>query len=149
MLSGAQDRDATRAVFFRAWRRHCAGEALEGAEALIVQVALRHPEYQALLGDPERYRDADYTPETGRTNPFLHMGMHIAIEEQISIDAPRGMRELYAQLVRRVPDEHQAQHLMMECLGQMLWRAARANVAPDDGFYIDCLKRLAGAPSTP
>jgi hypothetical protein len=149
MLPETQDRDATRTVFFRAWRRHREGEALEGVERLIVQVALRHPEYQTLLADPERFRDADYTPEMGRTNPFLHMGMHIAIEEQVSIDAPRGMRELHALLRHRVPDEHEAQHLMMECLGQTLWQAARTNAAPDEGAYLACLRRLAGAAPAP
>jgi Domain of unknown function (DUF1841) len=145
MLPETQDRDATRTVFFRAWRRHREGEALEGVERLIVQVALRHPEYQTLLADPERFRDADYTPEMGRTNPFLHMGMHVAIEEQISVDAPRGMRELYVRIKRRVTDDHEAQHLIMECLGRMLWQAARANAAPDERSYLDCLRRLADA----
>ncbi len=141
------DRGATREVFFRAWRHYREARPLEGAEKLVVQVALEHPEYHALLANPERYHDADYTPEMGRTNPFLHMGMHIAIEEQLALDAPRGVRELYARLQRMGSNPHEIQHRMMECLGEMLWQAARHGSAPDESRYLDCLRRLAGTPA--
>jgi len=138
MLYG-QDRRELRQVFFRAWRKHRTGEPLEGAERLIVAVALRHPEYHDLLGQPEPGADRDWLPELGETNPFLHLSMHIAIEEQLAIDQPRGVRLQYARLCRQFGDEHAAQHRMMECLGEMLWRAGRAGVQPDMQVYLDCL----------
>ena len=141
-----QDREQTREVFFRAWRTHREGRPLEGVEQLIVQVALRHPEYHSALEQSESTRERDYLPETGETNPFLHLGMHIAIEEQLSIDQPPGIRGLYQKLLSRYPDEHTVQHHMMECLGEMLWQANRQAVAPRETVYLDCLRRLISEP---
>jgi hypothetical protein len=139
------DRSATREVFFRAWERHRRGEPLEGIERLVVEVARRHPEYHAMLDAPDRYRDRDYLPDLGETNPFLHMGMHLAIEESLALDQPRGVLEHYRRLLARLADEHAAQHSMMECLAEMLWQAQRDGTAPDERRYLDCLARLVDA----
>ena len=141
-MFGGQDRGETRAVFFRAWRAYREGRPLEGVEQLIVQVALRHPEYHSLLDHPETMRDRDYFPESGETNPFLHLGMHIAIEEQLSIDQPPGIRGYYRKMLKQLPDEHAVQHRIMECMGEMLWQANRQAVVPQESVYLDCLRRL-------
>lgn len=138
----SQKRDQTREVFFRAWRRFRDGAPLEGVERVIVDVAVAHPEYHALLDDAERHLDRDYSPEMGQTNPFLHMGMHIAIEEQLSVDRPHGIATRYQQLLRKTGDRHAAQHLMMDCLGETLWQAQRAGIPPDDQAYLACLDRF-------
>lgn len=138
----SQKRDQTREVFFRAWQRFREGLPLEGVERVIVDVAVAHPEYHALLDEPERHLDRDYSPESGHTNPFLHMGMHIAIEEQLSIDRPPGIASRYQQLLRQSGDRHAAQHLIMECLGEMLWHAQRAGTVPDERAYLACLDRF-------
>ncbi|UCH53242.1 MAG: DUF1841 family protein [Pseudomonadota bacterium] len=144
MFEGAS-RETLRAVFFRAWQRQQRGEPLEGAEALIVRVAQLHPEYHHVLAAPDRYTDQDYLPEVGKTNPFLHMAMHISIEEQLALDQPRGVRAHYQRLLQALPDEHAVQHAMMECLGEMLWQAARAGGVHSEKLYLDCLARLATA----
>jgi hypothetical protein len=142
-MFATDNRDTTRAVFFRAWHRYRAGQPLEGVETLIVQTALQHPEYHLFLEDPDRHRDADFTPEQGCVNPFLHLGMHIAIEEQVSIDSPPGIRTLYADLLRHAGSAHDLQHRMMDCLGEALVLAGRQGESPDDTKYLDCLRRLA------
>ncbi len=142
----SQDRGQTREVFFRAWREHREGRPLEGVEKLIVQVVLRHPEYHSLLDRPEAARDRDYFPDSGETNPFLHLGMHIAIEEQLSIDQPQGIRDYYRKMLERLPDEHAVQHRMMDCMGEMLWQASRDATAPRESVYLDCLRRLTDTP---
>ena len=139
MLYG-QDRRELRQIYFRAWRKHSTGELLEGAEALIVAVALRHPEYQALLASPESGEERDWHPALGEANPFLHMGLHIAIEEQLALDRPPGIRLHFARLCRQCGDEHAAQHWMMECLGKMLWQAGRDGTPPDTQIYLQCLE---------
>lgn len=146
MLYGT-DRRTLREVFFRAWRKQREGAPLEGIEALIVAVAARHPEYHALLDDPEAGAEREWLPELGESNPFLHMAMHLAIEEQLSIDQPAGIRLHYAALAR-FGDEHEAQHRMMECLGEMLWHAGRAGTAPDPQLYLACLTRASGLGNT-
>lgn len=142
-MFAADNRESLRAIFFRAWQRHRQGQPLEGIEHLVVDVALRHPEYHAVLENPASYSDRDYLPEMGETNPFLHMAMHISIEEQLALDEPAGARSHYQRLLKRLPDEHAVQHQMMECLGEMLWQAARNAGAPQESVYLDCLARFA------
>lgn len=142
MFAGS-DRENLRAVFFGAWQKQRAGRPLEGVEQLVIKIAARHPEYHSLLENPEAAKARDYPPELGATNPFLHMAMHIAIEEGVQLDEPRGVRALYRQLRLAQPDEHALQHRMMDCLAEMLWQASRAARPPDPAAYLDCLRRLA------
>jgi hypothetical protein len=135
------DRNETREVFFRAWRNHREHRPLDGVEKTIVDVVQRHPEYQALLEAPDANVDRDYLPELGQPNPFLHLGLHIAIEEQLSIDQPPGIRLLYQQLRLQQRDAHAADHLIMECLTQTLWQAQRDRQPPDQAAYLDCVRQ--------
>src|SRR4029077_2603928 len=100
-----------------------------------------HPEYQAILDHVEKYRDRDYLPEFGETNPFLHMSMHLAINEQLSIDQPPGIRSSFEALRAKHGDAHDALHQVMDCLAEMVWQAQRPGTAPDGALYLDCLKR--------
>lgn len=140
-LFGSNRRD-TREVFFQTWRKLNSGEPFDGIEAVVARVVRAHPEYHPVLSNPGAMEDADYLPEHGQANPFLHMGMHVAIEEQLSIDQPRGIREQYSKLLLRTPDPHEAQHTIMECLGEMLWQSQRQQTPPDEQIYLRCLKKF-------
>ncbi|MES1983173.1 MAG: DUF1841 family protein [Pseudomonadota bacterium] len=132
-------REEARQLLFDAWRKRRAGELLTPMEDLVAQLIEKHPEYHELLADPERYQDRDYAPEQGATNPFLHLMMHLTIEEQLSIGHPHGIREHFQRLARQFQSEHDAQHRMMECLGEMIWQAQRNKTAPDAAIYLACL----------
>jgi hypothetical protein len=134
-------RDQVRYFFFDAWRKYRERELLAGLEHAAVGVILLHPEYHPVLDDPERYRDRDYLPEFGDTNPFLHLSMHLAIEEQLSIDQPPGIKAEFARIAARLGDRHAACHEVMECLGETVWRAQREHATPDGLAYLECLKR--------
>jgi hypothetical protein len=136
-------RDQVRDFFFGVWARSRAGEALEGTEARALAVVLLHPEYHAVLSDPARYREREWPPEGGETNPFLHLSMHLAIDEQVSIDQPRGIRESVRRLAERRGSEHDALHDVLECLAEQVWQAQRNGTAFDDARYLDCLARKA------
>ena len=140
-LFGSNRRD-TREVFFQTWKKINSGQPLDGIEAVVAQVVKAHPEYHAVLSNPELTEDADYLPEHGGPNPFLHMGMHVAIEEQLSIDQPRGIREQFNKLLLRSSDPHESQHTIMECLGEMLWQSQRQQLPPDEQIYLQCLKKF-------
>jgi hypothetical protein len=86
-------RDQVRQFFFDVWAKYRAGRPLEGAEQPALEAVLAHPEYHALLDQPECYREREYLPESGETNPFLHLSMHLAIAEQVSVDQPPGIRD--------------------------------------------------------
>lgn len=131
-------RDQARRVFFDTWRKHEAGEPLEPMEQQVLPVILQHPEYHPLLRDPERYLLRDYRPEQGATNPFLHLGMHLALAEQRSIDQPAGIGERLQALALR-HGMHEAEHRAMECLAEMIWQAQREGLPPDGTRYLACL----------
>lgn len=132
-----------RDVFFRAWHNYREQRPLEGIETIIVDVALRHPEYHRVLDAADAVRNRDYDPVFGEANPFMHMGLHIAVAEQLSIDQPPGVRDCFQRLSARLPDAHAVEHAMMECLGDALWHAQRAGCVPDREAYLECLKRIA------
>ena len=137
-----QDRTQLRRFFLTSWAKRQTGAPLQPLEQLVVQVIEQHPEYQRHLDDEDRLAQ-DFTPEQGETNPWLHMGMHVSLGEQLGADRPPGIRALYQRIAARHGDTHAAEHAMMECLGLILWEAQRANRQPDESAYLECLKKLA------
>ena len=133
-------REQVREMFFAAWRKYRAGEPLVGIESLALDVILVHPEYHDVLAAPARYRDRDYTDET---NPFLHMSLHLAFEEQLSIDQPPGVVRLFQGLLRKAQERHAALHEALECLAETMWRAQRDGAPPDAAAYLACLEKRA------
>jgi|SRR3982750_2343948 hypothetical protein len=134
-------REQARQLFFDAWRKYQQREMLSAMEDMALEVILLHPEYQRVLEMPEQYQQKDYLPEMGDINPFLHMSMHVAIKEQLSIDQPSGIRQRFQRLLLKTGDEHVATHQVMECLAEMIWQAQRNQAAPDETVYFECLER--------
>ncbi|HEY1774297.1 MAG TPA: DUF1841 family protein [Gammaproteobacteria bacterium] len=131
-----ESRSDTRQTFFDVWAKMQEDRPLTALESMIADVIRMHPEYHALLAKGIEVLDRDWLPEGGETNPFLHMGMHIAIREQLSIDRPPGIKAVYETLLQKTQDPMQAEHLMLECLGETLWRAQRDNRMPDEQLYL-------------
>ncbi len=136
-----QSRDEVRQVYLDVWQKLQQKVLLEPMEALIADVIEIHPEYHSLLEVEDEIKQQDFTPEQGQTNPFLHMGMHIALREQAGTDRPPGIKAIYQKLVSS-KGQHEAEHAMMECLGQTLWNAQRSDQTPDETSYLDCLRNL-------
>ena len=134
-------RDDARRFFFDTWDKYKRGEPLAGLEKTALQVLLLHPEYHAALADPERNLERDFAPEAGQLNPFLHLALHLAIEEQLEIDQPPGIRARYEALLKRTGSEHDAKHDVLECLGETIWEAQRARQSPNEQAYLECLDR--------
>lgn len=137
-------RDQVRQFFFDVWAKYRAGQPLAGAEQPALEAVLAHPEYHALLDQPERYKERDYTPESGETNPFLHLSIHLAIAEQLSVDQPPGIRDRYQRLLKRHSDAMEAQHAVMDCLAEMIWLGQRSQAAFDSAAYLRCLDSKLG-----
>ena len=131
-------REQVRDMFFATWRKYRAGEPLAGVESLALDVILLHPEYHGVLSLPAQYREKDYSDET---NPFLHMSLHIALEEQLSIDQPPGIGRLFNELLLKKRERHAALHEAIECLAETVWRSQRDSAPPDGAAYLDCLAR--------
>ena len=137
-----QSRDELRRVYVEAWRKRRAGLPSEPLEAQVADVIALHPEYHAAL---ERGEDAlahDYTPDGGQSNPFLHMGLHLAVRDQIATDRPAGLRRAFESLAQRIGSAHDAEHRIIECLAEAMWEAQRSGRPPDEIAYLQRVLRL-------
>jgi hypothetical protein len=139
MIAG--ERDEIRRQYAAAWAKARAGEALDVGERRIAEVIRDHPEYRRIVESGEAAIEAEFTPEAGATNPFLHMGFHIAIREQVAVDRPPGIRRIFETLAAK-RGALEAEHAMIECLAETLWEAQRAQRPPDDTAYHERLAAL-------
>jgi len=137
-----QSREQLRLTYLASWRKWRAGEPLAPLEAQIARVITEHPEYHALLEAPQSALEAEYLPEGGTENPFLHLGLHLAIREQVSTDRPKGIARIHALLTERLGSFHAAEHRMLEALGETLWEAGRRGKPPDESAYLERLERV-------
>jgi hypothetical protein len=141
-LFSGETRKEMRRRYLEAWRKFSAREALEPLEAQLAAVIAEHPEYVAWLESGEEALGAEFTPEAGRENPFLHMGLHLAIREQVATDRPAGIAQVHARLTDRHGARHAAEHAMIEILAETLWEAQRSGRSPDEEAYLERLRRL-------
>jgi hypothetical protein len=137
-----QSREQLRQMYLASWRKFQAREPLSPLEGQVAAVIAEHPEYIAWLQSGQEVLSADFTPDGGRENPFLHMGMHLAIREQLSTNRPAGFAALHHQLCAHFGNAHDAEHALLTPLGEALWEAQRAGRAPDEMQYLRKVQAL-------
>lgn len=135
-----QDRTELRRMYADAWHTSEKGRVLSALEAQIVTVIEEHPEYVPAVVTP--HLAEDFQPAGGRANPFLHLGLHLALRDQVATDRPNGIRAAFEGLAARSGDRHNAEHRIIECLAETLWEAQRDNVPPDEQAYLERVRRL-------
>ncbi|WP_341890218.1 DUF1841 family protein [Variovorax sp. YR752] len=139
----APSQNDVRRFFCETHRKARDGMPLTPMETLAAHWIAEHPEYHAELDDLDAALAAVYEVEGGRTNPFLHLSMHLTITEQVSIDQPRGIKQAFELLAAKRGSAHEAQHEVMECLGEMIWASQRSGLPPDGERYLECVRRRA------
>ncbi|MDN5871521.1 MAG: DUF1841 family protein [Nitrococcus sp.] len=139
----SQDRSELRRFYLEAWRKARARLPMAPVEQMIAEVVAEHPQYHPLLEDETQILRREYRPENAETNPFLHMGLHIALREQATTDRPLGIHRIHGALSRHYAGRTEAEHRMMDCLAEALWSAQRHNALPDEAAYMACLESLA------
>jgi Domain of unknown function (DUF1841) len=137
-----QSRDQLRRVYIEAWRKRREGLPIEPLEAQVADVIALHPEYHAALESSDDALDRDYTPQGGQSNPFLHMGLHLAVRDQIATDRPAGIRKAFQTVAAHLGSEHEAEHRIIECLAEAMWEAQRSGRPPDEAAYLQRVLRL-------
>lgn len=133
------DRDTLRRFYIEAWQKFQNQQALNALEQQIVAVISEHPEYHSML-TPASVQE-NFTPEDGSTNPFLHMGLHLGLREQIATNRPMGIQAVYQQLCQ-THETHHVEHKMLDCLAESIWQAQRDQQPPDENAYLECLKTI-------
>ena len=135
-----QDRHELREMYADAWQKRCDRLPMSPLEVQIADVIALHPEYHDAVTAPDL--DQEYTPEGGETNPFLHMGLHIGLREQVATNRPQGIAQIFNNLAKQLGDPHAAEHQMIDCLAETLWEAQSRTTAPDEKQYLERLRRL-------
>ena len=135
------NRNELRQVYLSCWQLKKNRLPMDPMQEVVANIIELHPEYHHLLEDEDNI-DRDFSAELGESNPFLHMSMHIALHEQISTDRPSGINDCYQQLCLLKGGPHDAEHAMMECLGEALWNAQRSQKPPDEAAYLQCLRNI-------
>ena len=145
MLFGSNKQEV-RTLYFDAWyKNQNKKNILTALETQIIDIILFHPEYIKIFEDvknQEKYSDKDYLPESGETNPFLHMGLHLAIRDQIGTNKPIGIQKIFLDLCNKTQDQHQAEHLFIEQLAEQLWLAQKNQQDFNSEDYLLALKKL-------
>ena len=134
------DRQQLRKAYADAWQKFQLQQTLSPLEQQIAEVIKEHPEYH----DSLQQLQTDFLPENGQTNPFLHMGMHLGLREQLNTNRPTGILDCYQALCHKHPSSHEAEHEMMDCLADAILQAQRNGTTPDEGLYLACLKKKSG-----
>jgi|SRR5579862_8965528 len=135
----SNDRDGYRKVYFETWEKYQKGLALLPLEKQLIEVILLHPEYHILLNEPKRYQGLSFAPEE---NPFIHMSLHMSILEQIQMNRPQGILNIYNTLLEKNQDAHEAIHQMMACLAQVMWEAQQNGIMPQEEEYLKKLQNI-------
>jgi len=133
----SQDRTKQRKFLFNAWQKFINNKPLEDLENKIVQIIGIHKEYQHLITNIE----ADYSPDKAEVNPFLHINLHLALREQLAIDQPFGIKKAYNSLLIKVKDSHTVEHLMMDCIADMIFSAQKTNIMLNEKNYLACIQK--------
>jgi hypothetical protein len=134
------DRQQMRHHFFQTWQKFQTQQMLTSLEQQLVQVILDHPEYQPIFNQPDKYLDKDYLPEFGETNPYLHLGLHLTLRDQIATDRPMGINQIFQQYCQKFGDNLAAEHEMMECLATSLWQSMQQGGQFDLENYLENLR---------
>ena len=135
------NRGQARQFFIDTWAKFQRRDPLSPLEEKTAAIISLHPEYHRVLDNPTSFISTDWRPEAGDINPFLHLGFHLAIQEQLDIDQPHGIREIHAQLAAKLDDPHAATHEILECLGETLWQSQRTGQALDGTLYLQLLRQ--------
>lgn len=132
------DRTQLRKMYKMAWEKFQQQQPLSALEAEIAAVIKEHPEYHKCITK----LDQDFLPETGQVNPFLHMGLHLGLREQLSTNRPEGIAAIYKAILSKTNSVHDTEHKMLECLAEAMWSAQQSQQEPDSSAYLKCLKNL-------
>ena len=128
-----------RLFFMNIWDKALQKSPLESMESRAYSIILEHPEYHYIFKDKDKYLNYTWSPDEGETNPFLHFSMHLSIMEQLSIDQPTGISDLYKQLCNKTNNKHNAEHEVMDCMAEMIWQSQYTQNQLDPTIYLNCI----------
>jgi hypothetical protein len=134
----SSDRSTQRKFLAKSWEKYKTNQILEPLELQLANIIAKHPEYQEIINN----LDTEYFPEQGKINPFLHINLHLSLQDQLDLDQPKGVKEIYNSLLKKMKDTHQVEHIMMEYIAEMIFMSQKNNKPMDQEQYLRSLKEL-------
>ena len=134
----SSDRSTQRKFLAKSWEKYKTNQILEPLELQLANIIAKHPEYQEIINN----LDTEYFPEQGKINPFLHINLHLSLQDQLDLDQPKGVKEIYNSLLKKIKDTHQVEHIMMERIAEMIFMSQKNNKPMDQEQYLRSLKEL-------
>ena len=134
----SQDRKKQREFLYKSWQKYTSNQSLDPLEKQLVSIIEIHPEYHDLIGNTE----SEYFPEQGEVNPFLHINLHLALRDQLTLNQPKGIKVVHQKLISNYKDSHKVEHLMMECIEEMIYISQKNNTTMDQERYLECFTSL-------
>ena len=134
----SQDRQKQRKFLANSWQKYTSNKPLEPLEKQLVSIIASHPEYQDLIGNIK----SEYSPEQDEVNPFLHINLHLALRDQLTLNQPKGIKVVHQKLISNYKDSHKVEHLMMECIEEMIYISQKNNTTMDQERYLECITSL-------
>ncbi len=135
-----QDIQALRTVYFDAWEKFNQQAILSPLEHIITQAISTHPEYHDFFSDRKNVNHtlthSDGTPH------FFHLGLHVALGEQLQADRPKGIKKIYTKLMGLYFDPIEVEHKMIHCLMAFLVESAQHPNQPNEKNYLAKLEKL-------
>ena len=132
-------RTQLRTTFLNAWGKQKKQQPLSALEQSIVTLIAEHPEYIAGIENMDAALETDYALDD---NPFLHLSLHLSLQDQIQTNRPAGIQAIYHNLLKKYQDPHETQHRMMDVLAHLLLDAQKTNKMPDESSYLKSLCEL-------
>ena len=134
----SSDRSTQRKFLAKSWEKYKTNQILEPLELQLANIIAKHPEYQEIINN----LDTEYFPEQGKINPFLHINLHLSLQDQLDLDQPKGIKEIYNSLLKKIKDTHRVEHIMMEQIAEMIFISQKNNKPMDQEQYLRSLKEL-------
>lgn len=131
------NREQVRFFFIETWRKYNAKQTLSDMEKIAISWMLEHPEYINFY--KEDFLDKDFAVEMGQTNPFLHLSMHLAVEEQTKANQPPGIQNAFESLKHKLGSKHDAAHEVFDCLAEQIYQNQKYNTEFSSTSYLHCI----------
>lgn len=137
--------DDVRLFFADVWRKRQQPLLLNALQQKALRIIAAHTEYAPYLENVEHFLNRTWRPEEGETNPFLHLSLHLSVQEQVAIDQPFGITAIHQSLCEQYAgDWVKAEHDMIEALAETIWQAQCYGQGLDVNVYMTRLRSLVG-----
>ncbi|MDQ6980241.1 MAG: DUF1841 family protein [Ghiorsea sp.] len=133
---------AHRQIFWDAWQKAQADLPLNALEVRIARVIAMHSEYHHFFDDMDTFLERDFQVDDGM-NPYLHLSLHLAIEEQLATKHPPEAAKLMEHYMLNLKKErHETLHVILEVLAETVYQSQRTGQEPNPETYAGQLRVL-------